>query len=172
MMRRSGCSPEVKRSKLPRVMLRRAASGHMEATQLLKFAAASRIALAVIKGWPEAPSSPLQGGGAPPGPGAACGCDGVDFCPEKMLSKKFEMPSPELWAPAATGDKSVTASASAPAQAIVDGAIRRCICLTRPPKYPAFTRTRPGFQQFNKGRIAVPPFRRTIHPPLFPAANR
>ena len=31
------------------------------ATQLLKLPAASRIAAAVINGWPEAPSSPLQG---------------------------------------------------------------------------------------------------------------
>src|SRR3954452_19920871 len=71
MMRRSGESPAVKRSKLSRVMLRRAASGHIAATQLLKFPAASRIAAAVIGGWPEAPSSPLQGGGrpAPPPPG-------------------------------------------------------------------------------------------------------
>ena len=30
--------------------------GHIEATQLSKFAAASRIALAVIRGWPDAPS--------------------------------------------------------------------------------------------------------------------
>ena len=51
-----------------------------------KFAAASRIAEAVISGWPEAPSSPLQGGALPAGPGAACGA-GPDFgpgrcCPE------------------------------------------------------------------------------------------
>ena len=72
-MRRSGVRPAVKRSKLAAVMLRRAASGHIAATQLSKFAAASRIALAVISGWPEAPSSPLHGGGGPSGPGAACG---------------------------------------------------------------------------------------------------
>jgi hypothetical protein len=42
-------------------MLRRAASGHIELTQLSKFAAACRMALAVINGWPEAPSSPLHG---------------------------------------------------------------------------------------------------------------
>ena len=63
-MRRSGVSPAVKRWKLSREMLRRAASGHIAATQLSKFAAASRIAAAVISGWPEAPSSPLQGNGA------------------------------------------------------------------------------------------------------------
>src|SRR5258708_34730767 len=55
-------------------MLRRVASGHIEATQLSKFAAASRIALAVIRGWPEAPSSPLHGGGALPGSGVASTC--------------------------------------------------------------------------------------------------
>src|ERR1700720_2858356 len=54
-------------------MLRRAASGHIEATQLSKFAAASRIALAVIKGWPEAPSSPLHGGAGVPG-AVGCAC--------------------------------------------------------------------------------------------------
>src|ERR1700684_4078643 len=76
MMRKSGVSPAVKRSKLCCEMPRRAASGHIEATQLSKFAAASRIALAVISGGPEAPSSPLQGGAAalPPGcPGEAAG---------------------------------------------------------------------------------------------------
>jgi len=39
--------------------------------QLSKFAAASRIAAAVISGWPDAPSSPLHGCGAlEPGVGA------------------------------------------------------------------------------------------------------
>ena len=71
-MRRSGVRPAVKRWKLSCEMLRRAASGHIEATQLSKFAAASRIALAVIRGWPEAPSSPLQGSGALLAAGAAC----------------------------------------------------------------------------------------------------
>ena len=60
-MRRSGDSPAVKRWKFSCVMLRRAASGHIPATQLLKLEAASRIAAAVINGWPEAPSSPVQG---------------------------------------------------------------------------------------------------------------
>src|SRR6266850_5823740 len=102
MMRRSGASPAVKRWKFSCEMLRRAASGHIEATQLSKFAAASRIALAVIKGWPEAPSSPLQGGAAPLAAGALCACAEVPGrCPDgavwlplesepvKMLSKKF-----------------------------------------------------------------------------------
>ncbi|MEI9926011.1 MAG: hypothetical protein WDN50_23740 [Bradyrhizobium sp.] len=61
----------MKRWKFSCVMLRRAASGHIEATQLSKFAAASRIALAVIKGWPEAPSSPLHGNGPLPVAGTA-----------------------------------------------------------------------------------------------------
>src|SRR3981189_3458185 len=91
MMRRSGSSPAVKRWKLCCEMLRRAASAHMEATQLSKFAAAARIALAVISGWPEAPSSPLQGGAALPG--VVCGCTGaVEFCPEKTLPNRLESP--------------------------------------------------------------------------------
>ncbi len=73
MMRRSGVSPAVKRWKLCGEMPRRAASGHIEATQLSKFAAAWRMALAVIRGWPEAPSSPLHGSGAL----LAAGADGV-----------------------------------------------------------------------------------------------
>ncbi len=97
-MRKSGVSPAVKRSKLSREMLRRAASGHIPATQLLKLAAASRIALAVIRGWPEAPSSPLQGIG-PVLPGTA-GCCGVasGFGPEKMPPKRFGSPLPDCWA--------------------------------------------------------------------------
>src|SRR5665647_292421 len=100
MMRKSGASPAVKRWKLSCEMLRRAASGHIEATQLSKFAAASRIADAVISGCPEAPSSPLQGSGAPAGgAGWTCaelpgrGVDGAvwppfDSEPVKMLSRK------------------------------------------------------------------------------------
>src|SRR5882672_10489782 len=99
-------------------MLRRAASGHIAATQSLKFAAASRIALAVIRGWPEAPSSPLQGGAAP---GAVCGCAGVPDCgPVKMLPRKFEIPSPEDWAWASTASKTVAASMAAPARLTID----------------------------------------------------
>src|SRR5664279_4138269 len=108
MMRRSGVSPAVKRWKLSREMLRRAASGHIEATQLSKFAAASRIADAVISGWPEAPSSPLQGGAAPvPAGGAPCACaevperwpDGALWLPfesepVKRLSRKPSGPPP------------------------------------------------------------------------------
>src|SRR6267154_6516582 len=88
-------------------MLRRAASGHIEATHWSKFAAASRIALAVIRGWPEAPSSPLHGGGALPVSGVACACaeapgrcpDGAvwlpfEIEPVKILSRKFCNPPP------------------------------------------------------------------------------
>src|SRR5688572_6215894 len=102
----------------------------MPATQLLKFAAASRIAPAVINGWPEAPSSPVQGSGAP-GAGAACGCCALPGFGVKMLPRKLEMPSPEDWALTAAGDSSVAASASAPALRIVDRAVRRCIGLIR-----------------------------------------
>src|SRR5438105_1601244 len=111
-------------------MPRRAASGHRPATQLSKLAAASRIAAAVISGWPEAPSSPLQAA-APPGPGAACGWP-PGFGENKLL-RKLETPSPEDWAPAAPGENSMAASASAPARAILD-VICRFIALTRPSK--------------------------------------
>ncbi|MFL6789738.1 MAG: hypothetical protein ACJ8EE_00990, partial [Bradyrhizobium sp.] len=44
-------------------------------------------------------------------PGAACGCAGVpDFCPEKTLPRKFEIPSPEDWAWASTASNTVAAS--------------------------------------------------------------
>src|SRR5689334_17761088 len=104
MIFRSGVSPAVKRSKLWPEMLRPAASGHIPATQLLKLAAASRIALAVIRGWPEAPSSPLQGiepaGTAPGLPGAVGCCAGAsDFGPEKMPNR-LERPLPDCWAKA------------------------------------------------------------------------
>src|ERR1700694_4882844 len=94
MMRRSGASPAVKRWKLSCEMLRRAASGHIEATQFSKFAAAARIADAVIKGWPEAPSSPLQGGA--PVPGVVCGCAGAPaFGPENILPNRLDSPAPD-----------------------------------------------------------------------------
>ena len=68
MMRRSGVSPLVYFSKLAREMLRLAASGHRPSTQDSKFAAAARIALACISGWPDEPDSPLHSFG---GAGAA-----------------------------------------------------------------------------------------------------
>jgi hypothetical protein len=99
-MRRSGESPVVKRSKLACETLRRAASGHIEVTQLSKFAAASRIALAVIKGWPEAPSSPLHGnaallvepGAAGPGLAGSVAAARFPFEPVKRLPRKFSGP--------------------------------------------------------------------------------
>src|SRR5215475_1357063 len=102
MMRRSGVSPAVKRSKLSREMLRRAASGHIPATQLLKLAAASRIALAVIRGWPEAPSSPLQGiepAGIAPVLPVGCCAGASDLAPEKMPNR-LDRPLPDCWAKA------------------------------------------------------------------------
>src|ERR1700722_7176550 len=101
-------------------MLRRAASGHIEATQLSKFAAASRIALAVISGWPEAPSSPLQGWGPVP-PGAACG--GVPaFGPGKILPNKLGSP-PEDCARASPAHSK--AAAITAASALFHGCIGR-----------------------------------------------
>src|SRR5882757_9465150 len=92
-------------------MLRRAASGHIAATQLSKFAAASRIAVAVIRGWPEAPSSPLQGVGPPLLPVAACGgAEVLDFEPEKMLPKKFETLLPPCDCASAWPDHATTAA--------------------------------------------------------------
>src|ERR1700689_2758050 len=103
-------------------MLRRGASGHIEATQLSKFAAASRIALAVISGWPEAPSSPLQGWG-PPVPGVACG--GVPaFGPEKILPNRLGSP-PEDCARASPAHSNAAAIPIAAASALVRACIDR-----------------------------------------------
>src|SRR5262249_34939305 len=121
-------------------MPRRAASGHMPATQLSKFAAASRIALAVIRGWPEAPSSPLQAG-APPGPGC-WGCWALLPGLNRLLR---EVETPPYGATAAAGESSMVASASAPVRAIVD-VICRFIALNPSTHYPVFKRTRIGFQ--------------------------
>src|ERR1700730_16186087 len=125
-------------------MLRRAASGHIAATQVPKFAAASRIAAAVIRGWPEAPSSPLQGGAAPPVAGAVCagaelpggareGVVGPPFGPEpvKMLSKKFRNPPPEDCARASPASSSAAAMTTAPVRIFADGPVRRIMSLTR-----------------------------------------
>src|SRR4051812_27332495 len=161
MIRKSGASPPVKRSKLACVMPRRAASGHIPATQFGKFAAASRMAEAVIRGWPEAPSSPLQGGGAPSGLGAACG-EGADFCPENRLPRKFETPLlPEDWAkalPDSAGSKSSNAAATmvAPVRLFIADAVQRMSCLSA--AGTRFRRPCHGFQQLNKGRIlSFPP---------------
>ncbi len=131
----------MKRSKLCREMLRRAASGHIEATQLSKFAAASRTAPAVIKGWPEAPSSPLQGGGAPLAAGAVCACaevpgrcpDGavwlpLEIEPVKMLSRKFRGPPPlDDCARASPENNSAAAMTTAPVRLFIESSVRRAM---------------------------------------------
>src|ERR1700712_1032959 len=183
MMRRSGSSPAVKLSKLGCVMPRRAASGHIPATQFGKFAAASRIADAVIRGWPGAPSSPLHGGAAPAGPGVAC-VAGADFCPENRLPRKLETPLvPEDWAkalPDSAGSKSSSAAATiiAPVRLFIADAVQPMSCLSA--AGTGFRRPCHGFQQLNKGQIlSFPPASArggtsitSTHPPLFPAANR
>ena len=132
MMRKSGVSPAVKRWKLCCEMPRRAASGHNDATQLSKFAAASRIALAVISGWPEAPSSPLHGSGALLAAGAGCACavapgrcpdDGLPFEsePVKTLSNKFSgPPPPEDCARASPHSNSAAVMKTAPVPALAN----------------------------------------------------
>src|SRR5690348_6421479 len=113
MMRKSGVRPAVKRSKFSRVRPRRAASGHMPATQLLKLAAASRIAFAVIRGLPEAPSSPLQGI-EPVAPGTAAGAGGAsDFEPEKIPPNRLDSPLPDCWAKAGPASMLVATHAAA-----------------------------------------------------------
>jgi hypothetical protein len=64
MIRRSGVRSRVAAVKVARAMCRFAASGHRLSRQLWKFAAAARIASAVIDGSPDAPDSPLHGRGA------------------------------------------------------------------------------------------------------------
>src|SRR2546423_6477257 len=151
MMRRSGVRPAVKRSKLACEILRRAASGHIEATQLAKLAAASRIADAVISGWPEAPSSPLQGGGAPLAVGAPCACaevpvraaDGAvwlpfENVPVKMLSKKLRGPPPDDCARASPHTNSAAARMTAPVRPFAGRLIRRIVFPSHSHKYPLF----------------------------------
>src|ERR1700738_889799 len=107
-------------------MLRRAASGHIEATQLSKSAAACRIALAVISGWPEAPSSPLHGNGALLPPGDLCGCAGeVEFGPEKMLPNRSESPPPGDCAQASPPHISAAARTAGPVRRVAGGTVRR-----------------------------------------------
>src|SRR5882724_11431051 len=105
-------------------MLRRAASGHIAATQLSKLAPASRIALAVIRGWPEAPSSPLQGSGPLPAGGGLCVCAALGWdvegavwppfenAPVKRLSRKFSGPPPDDCAWASPESSKAAASAA------------------------------------------------------------
>src|SRR4051794_20138082 len=72
MMRKSGVRSLVNLSKLAREMLRLAASGHIPATQDSNLAAAARMALACMSGWPDEPDSPLHSFG---GVGVAAGAD-------------------------------------------------------------------------------------------------
>src|SRR5258706_5434002 len=168
MMRRSGSSPAVKRWKLCCEMLRRAASGHIEATQFSKFAAASRIARAVISGWPEAPSSPLQGGAGLLAAGAACACaevpgrcgDGAiglpfENQPVKTVSKKLKGPPLDACAHASP-DISCAASMAAAVRLLAHCFVRRVMSHSALLKaYPRFRGPRRGFQQLNKGEILV-----------------
>src|SRR5262245_15033829 len=70
MIRRSGVSPARLASNTARETPRRSASGQSAARQPRKLAAAARIACAVIRGWLEAPDSPLQSGADASGAGA------------------------------------------------------------------------------------------------------
>src|SRR5438105_9330204 len=154
MMRRSGVRPAVKRSKLACEILRRAASGHTEATQVSKLAAASRIADAVISGWPEAPSSPLQGGGASLAVGAPCACaevpvraaDGAvwlpfENVPVKMLSKKLRGPPPPDDCARPSPHTNSAARITAPVRPFADCLIRRIVFPSHSRKYPLFRRS-------------------------------
>src|SRR5882757_2145796 len=143
MIRKSGVRPAVKRWKLSWLTPRRAASGHIAATQLGKFAAAWRIALAVISGWPEAPSSPLQGGGTPSGPGVACGCPGVaDFDPEKMLPNRSDSPLPDDCARAWPDTNKAAAKMIVPVRLVIEVPVDCILCAC--PKRP-FQKASPRF---------------------------
>ncbi len=128
-------------------MLRRAASGHIEATQFSKFAAASRIARAVISGWPEAPSSPLQGGAGLLAPGAACACAEVtgrwgggairlpfESEPVKMLSKRLKGPLLDDCAHASPDNSSAAAIMAAPVRLLANCFVRRVMSHPALPK--------------------------------------
>src|SRR5580704_293766 len=145
MMRRSGLRPAVKRWKFSCEMLRRAASGHIEAMQLSKLAAASRIALAVIRGWPEAPSSPLHGSGPLLAAGAAPGGAGVTLWPffeaepEKMLPRKSSGPlPPAACARASPQNSSAAAMMMAPVRTLAAGSIGRVMFHSSGLEYPRF----------------------------------
>src|SRR5260370_33653121 len=152
MMRKSGARPVVKRWKFCCEIWRRAASGHIEAPQLSKFAAASRIALAVISGWPEAPSSPLHGGGALLAAGAPRACaevagrcaDGAVWLPfesepVKMLSKKFKgPPPPDDCARAAPHTSSAAAITTAPVPLLANRPVRRIMFHPQCPEISRF----------------------------------
>src|SRR5436305_10545265 len=154
MMRRSGVRPAVKRWKLACEMLRRAASGHIEATQLSKFAAAWRIADAVISGWPEAPSSPLRGSGALAAAGGGVLCAGVACACASPLSN-------------------ITAATIAvPVRLLANGPLRDVI--SGPPS-PGISRVRQVLSRFpitQKAGFCCWKLKSIAHPTLFPAPNR
>ena len=142
-------------------MLRRAASGHIEATQLSKFAAASRIADAVIRGWPEAPSSPLQGKAAPAPAGAAWACAEVpgrraggmvwpplESEPVKMLPNRLKgPPPPEDCACAPPQAINAAATIIALVRPFAKNPVRRVMFHPHHPNtFPAFRRPCRGFQ--------------------------
>src|SRR5665213_324506 len=146
-------------------MLRRAASGHIPATQLSKFAAASRIALAVIKGWPEAPSSPLQGNGPLPDAGAAPGCAAAGagwFAwvePVKMLLRKLSGPPPlEDCACASPPHSNAAASMTAALRRLADNTVRLVMLYPCRARGPAFRRPCHGFHQLNKAEVLLAEF--------------
>src|SRR6185437_15946732 len=164
-------------------MLRRAASGHIEATQLPKFAAASRIALAVIRGWPEAPSSPLQGKAAllP----LAAGAGWFAFVgPERMLLRKFSGPPPlEDCACASPAQSNAAASSAVAARLFAENPVD--LVMSYPCRIPgppllgglatvSTSLTKPGFWWRNSSPFG-PIAPGTTYPPLFapqkPATN-
>src|SRR5271169_5084186 len=126
-------------------MLRRAASGHIEAIQLSKFAAASRIALAVISAWPEAPSSPLHGSGAPLAGAAAdwAGAVWPPFEPLKMSPIKSSAP-PEDCAKASPQQTSAAATITV-VRFVADCPVRRLIFHPQGAETTRFEEARSGF---------------------------
>src|SRR3954468_3052743 len=72
MMRRSGVRSLVNLSNPAREILRLAESGNIPSTQVSNLAAAARIALACMSGWPDEPDLPVHSfGGVGAGGGGA-----------------------------------------------------------------------------------------------------
>src|ERR1700743_1256631 len=166
-------------------MLRRAASGHIPATQLSKFAAASRIALAVIRGWPEAPSSTLQGCGPLPPCAGAPGCAGAGwFGFEKMLLRKFRGPLPLEDCACAWPANSKAAASNAAARLVAKFTVGLVMLFPCRARGPRCRRPRDGFHQLNKSGIRLAKFlpaqaheraetlTGTLHLPLFAGQKR
>jgi hypothetical protein len=119
MMRRSGVSPATLASNTALVTPRRSAKGQSPARQLRKFAAAARIASAVIKGWPEEPDSPLHSGTGADGEAAdgGGGCVTVPVAAGAELKLKRERMSKPC--PSTGAAVAAVASAAAPRRLIV-----------------------------------------------------